>query len=61
MVEQARALAEPALDLARLHNAQASEARVLQLVDELAAHRESPVITIAEGNYHEVPAIARRW
>jgi tetratricopeptide (TPR) repeat protein len=57
-LEEAHALAERALALARTHKERGNEAYALRLLGEIAARRESPESAQAEAHYRQALALA---
>jgi class 3 adenylate cyclase/tetratricopeptide (TPR) repeat protein len=57
-LEEAYALAERALTLAREHKEQGHEAYALRLIGDIAAHREPPEAEQAEAHYRQALALA---
>jgi len=57
-LQEAHALAEPALALARQHQERGNEAYALRLLGEIAARREPPEAEPAETFYHQALALA---
>jgi tetratricopeptide (TPR) repeat protein len=57
-LEEAQALAERALALARAHQERGNEAYALRLLGEIAARREPPEAELAEVHYQQALALA---
>ena len=57
-MEEAYALAERALALARAHQERGNEAYALRFLGELAVHREPSEIALAEAYYQQALALA---
>src|SRR5262244_1391959 len=57
-LQEARALAERALALAREHQERGNEAYALRLLGDIAARREPPEHQQAEAHYHQALALA---
>jgi tetratricopeptide (TPR) repeat protein len=57
-LEEAHALAERALALARTHQERGHQAYALRLLGEIAAHRAPPERALAETHYHQALALA---
>ena len=57
-LEEAHALAERALALAREHQERGHQAYALRLLGEIAARREPPEVEPAEAHYHQALALA---
>src|SRR5262249_20160499 len=57
-LEEAHALAERALALARAHQERGHEAYALRLLGEIAAHRDPPEVEEAEAFYQQALALA---
>ena len=57
-LEEAHALAERALALARVHQERGNQAYALRLLGEIAARREPPEIDQAEAHYRHALALA---
>ena len=57
-LEEAHALAEHALALARAHQERGSQAYALRLLGDIAARREPPEVELAEDHYLQALALA---
>ena len=57
-LEEAHALAERALALAREHQERGNQAYALRLLGEIAAHRDPPDVDAAATHYHQALALA---
>jgi tetratricopeptide (TPR) repeat protein len=57
-LEEAYALAEQALTLARVREERSNEAYALRLLGDIAAHREPPESESAEAHYRQALALA---
>ena len=57
-LEEALALAEQALALAREHHERGNQAYALRLLGEIAAHRTPPDVDQATGHYRQALALA---
>ena len=57
-LEEAQALAERALALARAHQERGNQAYALRLLGDIAARRDPPEVEQAEAHYHQALALA---
>jgi tetratricopeptide (TPR) repeat protein len=57
-LEEAQALAEQALALARAHQERGNQAYALRLLGEIATHRDPPEVVQADTNYRQALALA---
>jgi tetratricopeptide (TPR) repeat protein len=57
-LEEAHALGEQALVLARTHQERGHQAYALHLLGDIASRREPPELHQAEAHYHQAPALA---
>jgi tetratricopeptide (TPR) repeat protein len=57
-LEEAQALAEHTLALARMHQGRGNQAYALCLLGEIAAHRDPPEVEPAEAHYRQALALA---
>jgi tetratricopeptide (TPR) repeat protein len=58
-LEEAQALAEQALTLARTHQERSNQAYALRLLGDIVAQREPPEVEQAEAYYHQALALAK--